>query len=107
MPRIARLGLAVLVTAAVAAGCASKSKLAGGAGQTTDEIASVSLMARVKTALLNDPIVGARRIDVHVAGGDVRLAGRVATSEERDRAVSIARGVEGVRSVKSELEIKP
>lgn len=66
-----------------------------------------ALVARVKTALLNDPVVGARRIDVIVQGDQVRLAGRVASTVERDRAVQIARGVQGVRSVTSELEIKP
>lgn len=74
---------------------------------TTSRFNTVELIARVKTALLNDEIVGARRIDVHAIDGNVTLVGRVASGEERDRAVTIARAVEGVWSVRSELQIQP
>ena len=92
---------------AVIAGCASGPRVGVSSGASTANIANAQLVAKVKTALLNDAVVGARRIDVHVTGDDVRLTGRVASAAERDRAVSIARGVQGVRSVTSELEIRP
>jgi hyperosmotically inducible protein len=88
------------------AACGSRSRIPTQTAQPADGDQLV-LVARVKTALLNDPIVGKRRIDVHVTGGQVRLAGRVATIEERDRAVSLARAVQGVLGVTSDLEIRP
>jgi osmotically-inducible protein OsmY len=87
------------------AGCGSRSRIATQTAQPADGDQLV-LVARVKTALLNDPIVGRRRIDVYATGGQVRLAGRVATIEERDRAVSLARAVQGVQGVTSDLDIR-
>lgn len=100
MPRL------ILVLALVlAAACGSKINVSPGA--TPVSLAETELIARVKTALLNDTIVGLRRIDVHAAGDQIRLTGRVASVAERDRAVQIAREVPGVRTVTPELEIRP
>jgi osmotically-inducible protein OsmY len=98
--------IAVVSAVAAAAGCASKSRIAA-PSTTAAQGDEVALAARVKTVLLNDATVGKHRIDVHVAGADVRLAGRVATAAERDRAVALARAVPGVRTVTSDLEIRP
>src|SRR5688572_30319513 len=97
------LAAVLLMTSAA---CGSRSRIPTQIAQPADGDQLV-VVARVKTALLNDPIVGKRRIDVHVSGGQVRLAGRVATVEERDRAVSLARAVQGVLGVTSDLEIRP
>lgn len=99
-----RLLLTVLLAAATA--CASAPKVSVTTSVTDQEYNAVSLAARVKTALLNDAIVGKRRIDVHVTGYDVRLTGRVESAQERDRAVQVASGVDGVRSVKSDLDVR-
>jgi hyperosmotically inducible protein len=101
----ARALLVILVVACTA--CSGKTRITSSTTLTSDALESTRLAARVKTALLNDPVVGARRIDVHVTGMDVRLTGRVASEAERDRALQVARGVEGVRGVTSSLEIKP
>ncbi len=76
-------------------------------GVTTSEFTATELIARIKTVLLNDAVVGTRRIDVHAIDGAVTLTGRVASKAEEDRALSLTRGVEGVRSVTSELAIQP
>ena len=94
------LFIAVLLSAA---SCASAPRT----GASPAKIAEAELVARVKTALLNDAVVGVRRIDVHVVVDQVRLTGRVASAAERDRAVSIAGAVTGVRAVTSDLEIRP
>lgn len=100
MPRL------ILVLALVlAAACGSKINVSPGV--TPASLAETELIARVKTALLNDTIVGLRRIDVHAAGDHIRLTGRVASAAERDRAAQIARDVPGVRTVTPELEIRP
>lgn len=98
----------ILVLALVlgAAGCGS-SKINVSPGATPASLGETELIARVKTALLNDTIVGLRRIDVHADGDQIRLTGRVASAAERDRAVQIARAVPGVRGVTPDLEIRP
>ena len=76
-------------------------------GVTTSQFTATELVARIKTVLLNDAVLGTRRIDVQVIDSAVTLTGRVASKEEEDRALSLTRGVEGVRSARSELVIKP
>lgn len=98
--------LAIALLACVSA-CVSSPRIGASTSVSTSRFNTAELIARVKTALLNDEIVGTRRIDVHAVDGDVTLTGRVASAEERDRAVAITRGVEGVWSVRSELQIQP
>ena len=61
---------------------------------------------RVKTALVNDAVLGVRPIEVSVANGVARLSGRVASEAERQRAADVARSVEGVRQVMLELTVE-
>ena len=68
-------------------------------------IADAQTAARVKTALINDPDLGTRTIEVRVVLGVVELSGRVPTQAEADRAVGIARSVAGVFDVRSTLQI--
>jgi hyperosmotically inducible protein len=77
-------------------------------GKTVNRtIDDATISTRVKTALLNDPAVGARPIDVTTFGGVVTLSGTVRTAVERDRAVSVAHRINGVSDVKSTLQIQP
>jgi osmotically-inducible protein OsmY len=73
-------------------------------GETIDD---ATITTRVKTAFINDPVVGALRIDVDTLRGVVTLSGRVKSREEGSRAVAIARRVGGVADVKSTLQIQP
>ena len=61
--------------------------------------------ARVKTALVNDPEIGTRPIEVRVVGGIVRLTGQVESQAHIERAVFLSRAVQGVAGVVSELRI--
>jgi hypothetical protein len=61
----------------------------------------------VKTALVNDPVVGPQLIEVHVAGGVVRLSGELRSQEDIARAVEVARSVAGVLEVTSDLRLAP
>lgn len=63
------------------------------------------LAVRVKTALVNDRVVGAYTIEVRVARGVATLSGRVPTQADVTRVVEIARGVSGVTSVRPNLQI--
>jgi hyperosmotically inducible protein len=72
-----------------------------------DTIDDATISTHVKTALLNDPVVGGLRIDVDTFKGVVTLSGRVRTKEEEVKAVALARKVGGVTDVKSSLQIQP
>jgi osmotically-inducible protein OsmY len=73
-------------------------------GETIDD---ATITTRVKTAFINDPMVGALRIDVDTFKGVVTLSGRVKSKEEEAKAIEIARTISGVTDVKSSLQIEP
>ena len=73
-------------------------------GETIDD---ATITTRVKTAFVNDPVVGALRIDVDTFKGVVTLSGRVKSKEEESKAISVARSIKGVKDVKSTLQIEP
>jgi hyperosmotically inducible periplasmic protein len=82
--------------------------LAAGCGPTVSgTIDDATITARVKTILLNDPQGALWKLDVATAGGVVTLSGVVASEQERDRAVALARQADGVAEVLSTLQIKP
>jgi hyperosmotically inducible protein len=72
-------------------------------GETIDD---ATITTRVKTALLNDPDVGGMRIDVDTFKGVVTLSGAVKSQAEADKAVTIARKINGVSDVKSTLQVQ-
>jgi hyperosmotically inducible periplasmic protein len=82
--------------------------LAAGCGKTVgDTIDDATITTRVKTSLLNDPVVGGLRIDVDTFKGIVTLSGRVKSKEEEATAIALARKIDGVLDVKSTLQIQP
>jgi osmotically-inducible protein OsmY len=64
------------------------------------------ITTKVKTALLADPDVSGLAIEVETFKDVVQLSGFVDTKEQAQKAVEIARNVEGVRSVKNSLIVK-
>lgn len=64
------------------------------------------ITSKVKLKLLEDPITKARKIDVDTVNGVVTLTGVVDSEEERQRAVKITSGVEGVKKVVNNLRIE-
>ena len=73
-------------------------------GETIDD---ATITARVKTALLNDPLVAGTKIDVDTTLGVVTMSGIVKSQAEEQRAVELARAVGGVKDVKSTLQVNP
>ena len=65
-----------------------------------------SITAAVKMKLANDETVSASKIDVDTKDGFVTLNGTVTTQAEADRAVSLARTVDGVKEVRSNLIVE-
>ena len=77
-------------------------------GKTVGEaIDDTTITTRVKTAMLNDPAVGGLRVDVDTFKGVVTLSGRVKSQAERNQAIAIARGVDGVTEVKDAMQVIP
>jgi hypothetical protein len=90
------------------------SALAGCAGRPDAPIGKVEvsledgrISAAIRTALLNDPDLGVRKIAVESRGGIVSLSGCVRTPEEAQRAQALAETIEGVREVQSALRVDP
>ncbi|MFW5398767.1 molecular chaperone OsmY [Yersinia sp. 1252 StPb PI] len=61
----------------------------------------------VKAKLLADDIVPSRKVKVETTEGVVQLSGSVENKAQSERAESIAKAVDGVKSVKNDLSIKP
>jgi hyperosmotically inducible protein len=77
----------------------------GGSRHVRTEPDDLTITARVKTALLNDPEISAPRIDVETVNRVVTLTGRVASKQEEQKAIHVARSIPGVADVKSALQI--
>jgi len=69
------------------------------------QLDDVTLVARINVALVNDPVVRARQVDVDSVQGNVILSGVVETEYEAERAVKIVSGIEGVKKVDNNLQI--
>lgn len=65
-----------------------------------------SLTVRVHDALHDNPEYKFDDVDVNVFRGEVQLSGFVDTSDQKDKAVEIAKGVQGVKDVKDNITIK-
>ena len=101
----------VLVAAGIAAaaslgvaGCASDPENKQTAGEYLDDAA---LTAKVKTAIASDAgIKAAANVNVETHEGVVQLSGFADSDEQASRAVTAAKKVAGVRSVKNDIRLK-
>lgn len=76
--------------------------------QSTGEyIDDATITTRVKVAFADDPVVKVSQVSVETFRGVVQLSGFVDTQAEAQRAVELARGVAGVKSVKNDIRVKP
>jgi len=71
-----------------------------GAGQTVDD---ATVTAKVKAALLAESGVDGTKINVDTFNGRVTLKGEVPSKTMIDRAVQVARGIEGVKDIDNRL----
>lgn len=102
--RIFTLAALLPLAALQLAGCASSPDQRA-AGQVVDDSA---LTARVKSALAVDAGVStAANVNVTTYRGVVQLSGFVASQEAAQRAVAIAKSIDGVQSVKNDLRVNP
>ena len=84
---------------------------AGGYAVGTDErpvdrmVDDSTITSHIKNEMIKDDTVKARKIDVDTVSGHVTLNGVVETRAESQRALEITEGVQGVRSVRNNLQI--
>jgi hyperosmotically inducible periplasmic protein len=90
--------IALLVCLSLAAAC----------GRSIDTtIQDATITAAVTTALLNDTAIDGTLITVRTEAGVVYLTGTQPTPEAGERAVSLARSVQGVADVQSSIRLGP
>ncbi|MBP6251188.1 MAG: BON domain-containing protein [Rubrivivax sp.] len=93
------LALAVLTTA----GCA----VSRGQQTTGAYIDDATITSQVKSRMLDNPNVAGTSISVETLNGTVMLSGFAKNATEKSTAERIARDVNGVKSVKNEIAVRP
>ena len=101
--RWALLSLCLLVAPA-SHGAGKAGTAATGEGQATEASSDQALAARIKDALGKEPVLrDATNLSVVARKGEVTLSGSVENTAQAERAVQVARGVEGVQRVEDKL----
>lgn len=83
-------------------GCASTSTQES----TGEYIDDSAITTKVKAAIFNEPTLKSAEINVETYKGVVQLSGFVNSQSDINKAVAVARGVEGVQSVKNDMRSK-
>jgi hyperosmotically inducible protein len=87
-------------------GVDNKIALKGAATTIGNKVDDGIVTAQVKAALLADEKVKSSDIGVVTRKGEVQLSGFVDSQSQMDRAVLVARGVDGVTHVSNEMSVK-
>lgn len=83
-------------------GCASTDKRSS----TGEYIDDTVITTKVKAAILEDKELKVTEINVETFKGVVQLSGFVSSQSDINRAATLARSVEGVKSVKNDMRVK-
>ena len=97
---LSALFLAVTLVSVV--GCASTSKQEGTGEYVDDSV----ITTKVKAAIFNEPTLKSAEINVETFKGAVQLSGFVSSQTAINKAAELARGVNGVKSVKDDMRVK-
>jgi osmotically-inducible protein OsmY len=76
-------------------------------GQAEEQRSDLWLKAKLVTAYTLNQHLNPFKLDVEVTDGVAHLGGTVDSAVERDLAVEIAKGIEGIRDVKENIRIEP
>lgn len=90
------------IVLATALGCAATSTKEG----TGEYVDDTVVTGKVKAAIFNEPSLKSSEINVETFKGTVQLSGFVKYQADISKAVEIARGVNGVKSVKNDMRLK-
>ncbi len=74
------------------------------AGQYVDD---ATISTQVRSQIVGDPNVKLSQVDVRTLNQEVQLSGFADTIVAKNRAGEIARGVNGVKSVKNDIVVRP
>jgi len=83
-------------------GCAGTSEKQGTGAYFDDTV----ITTKVKAAIFNEASLKSAEINVETFKGTVQLSGFVNSSADINKAVEVARGVNGVKSVKNDMRLK-
>jgi osmotically-inducible protein OsmY len=83
-------------------GCAA-TRTHEGTGQYIDDSA---ITTKVKASILGEPGLKSAEINVETFKGVVQLSGFVSSRDDINKAVKLARGVKGVKSVTNSMQLK-
>ncbi|PKO91143.1 MAG: transporter [Betaproteobacteria bacterium HGW-Betaproteobacteria-1] len=83
-------------------GCASTPQQSSTGEYIDDSV----ITTKVKAAIVNDPDLKATEINVETFKGVVQLSGFVSSQEHINRAITLAKGVKGVTSVRNDMQLK-
>lgn len=105
------LCMAVAAMVFLVSGCNRQDPVPPSAGATPktsvgNEIDDTVVTTKVKSALLSDQNVKGLGIKVETRKGTVQLSGFADNQEQVDRAVAVAKAVEGVNGVENALKLK-
>ncbi len=103
MKQFQRLSILILALVFVSVlGCAGSPT-----HESTGEYVTDSwITTKVKAALVEDQQVKATEVNVETFKGAVQLSGFVSSNAAMNQAVYVARGIQGVTSVKNDMRIK-
>lgn len=97
---ITTLFMAFALLALVGCSVASGQKTAG------EFVDDSVITTRIKAAFIEDPELKVTEIQVETYKGVVQLSGFVRSNAMAQRAVEVARGVNGVKSVKNDMRLR-
>lgn len=100
LKRIITLLVVVILMAVM--GCASTATKEGTGEYIDDSV----ITTKVKAAIFNEPSLKSVEINVETFKGVVQLSGFVSSQSNISKAVEVARGVGGVKSVKDDMRVK-
>ena len=83
-------------------GCAGTSEKQSTGAYFDDSV----ITTKVKAAIFNEPSLKSSEINVETYKGTVQLSGFVNSRADINKAVEVARGVSGVKSVKNDMRLK-
>ena len=105
-PAVARLEAQIAKREAAKLATQAAARANDAAGKAGDTLSDSALTAKIKSKMVLDDEVNARGIDVDTSDATVTLTGVVRSTDERDRAVQLARETRGVTKVVDKLRVR-
>jgi len=113
---IFKTGIALLAVAFLAAPLSASAgdtinkaeeKIKGTAHDMKEATSDTWITSKAKIALFADDRVKGRDVSVETMNGEMFLRGKVESEEAKTAAAEVARGIEGVKNVKNDLQVVP